>query len=65
MATQLTEEEIDMIAEKAAEKAIAKMTGLMYQEVGRTIITKFFFIVGLIAVGAMVGLKAAGVKLGI
>jgi hypothetical protein len=65
MATQLTEDEIDMIAEKAAEKAISKMTGLMYQEVGRTIITKFFFIVGLIAVGIMVGLKAAGIKLGI
>lgn len=62
MATQLTEEEIDMIAEKAAQKAIAKMTGAVYQEVGRTVISKFFFIIGLLAVGAFAGIKAMGFK---
>lgn len=61
MATQLTEDEIDLIAEKAAEKAIAKMTGMMYEEVGRTIITKFFFIIGLLGVGVFIGLKASGI----
>lgn len=61
----LTDEQIDEIAEKAAQKAIDKMTGAVYQEVGKTVITKFFFIIGLIAVGIAVGLKAAGFKLGI
>lgn len=61
MATQLTEDEIDLIAEKAAEKAIAKMTGMVYEEVGRTIITKFFFIIGLLGVGVFIGLKASGI----
>lgn len=58
--TPLTEEEIEMIAEKAAEKAVAKMTGLMYQEVGKTVIKRFFWFVGLLAVGILAGAKYAG-----
>lgn len=60
MPTQLTEEEIDEIAEKAAEKAISKMTDKMYEEVGRTLISKFFFIIGLLGVGVYIGLKSVG-----
>jgi hypothetical protein len=57
---QLTESQIDEIASKAAEKAIAKMTGQLYQEVGKTVVKKFFWFVGLLAVGVIAGWQAAG-----
>jgi hypothetical protein len=50
----LTDEQIEDIAERAAEKAVAKLTGMMYQEIGKTVATKFFWIIGTIAV-AVVG----------
>jgi hypothetical protein len=50
----LTEEQIDEIAEKAAQKALGKMTNLMYQEIGKTVASKFFLIIGTLAV-AVVG----------
>jgi hypothetical protein len=56
----LTDEEIDLIAEKAAEKAVAKMTTMVYREVGQTIIQKFFWIVGLSSVGVYVYLQQKG-----
>jgi len=49
MTISLTDEEIELIAEKAAEKAVAKMTNLVYREVGRGIINKFFWIVGVLS----------------
>lgn len=61
VATPLTEEEIEMIAEKAAEKAVAKMTGILYREVGRTIIQRFVWIVGVLAVTAYIYLQQKGI----
>lgn len=60
MPTHLTEEQMEEIADRAAEKAVAKMTGKMYQEVGKTVVGKFFWIVGLLAVGIMAGIQVAG-----
>lgn len=57
----LTDEQIDLIAEKAAEKAVAKMTSMMYREVGKGVVDKFFWIVGLSAVGVYVWLQQKGV----
>jgi hypothetical protein len=56
----LTDEQIDHIAEKAAAKAVAKMTGMFYQEVGKTVIQRFFMVVGLIAVGVAAGIHYMG-----
>lgn len=56
---KLTEEQIEEIAEKAAEKAVAKMTGLMYQEVGKTVMSKFFWFIGLLTVGVIAGFQYA------
>lgn len=56
----LTDEEIDIIAEKAAEKAVAKMTTAVYREVGRTIVQRFFWIVGLSALGLYFWLQSKG-----
>lgn len=55
----LTEEQVDMIAEKAATKAVIRMTGKMYEEVGKTIIQKFFWLIGLLAVGIIAGYQYA------
>ena len=57
----ITDEEIELIAEKAAEKAVAKMTTMVYREVGRTIVHRFFWIVGLSAVGLYVYLQQRGI----
>jgi len=55
----LNEDQIDYIAEKAAAKAVARMTGKMYEEVGKTIVSKFFWLVGLLAVGIVAGYQYA------
>jgi len=60
MSITLTDEEIDLIAEKAAEKAVAKMTSMVYREVGRTIVQRFFWIVGLSAIGVYIYLQQKG-----
>lgn len=52
MTLRLTDEQIDEIAEKAAEKAVAKMTAMVYQEVGKGVINKLLWVVGVIAVAA-------------
>lgn len=56
----LTDEEIEMIAEKAAQKAVARMTNDLYREVGRGVVNKFFWIVGLSTIGVYVYLQQKG-----
>lgn len=56
---QLNESQVEEIAELAAKKAVAMMTAQVYQEVGKTVIRRFFFIVGLIAVGVIAGVHFA------
>jgi len=57
----LSEAVIEEIAEKAAEKAVEKMTHLIYQEVGKTVISRLFYIIGVISVAAYLWLKAKGI----
>jgi uncharacterized hydantoinase/oxoprolinase family protein len=57
----LTDATIEQIAEKAAEKAIKKLTNHVYQEVGRSVISKFFYIVGACSLGFYLWLKSKGV----
>ena len=58
----LTDEQyIEEIAEKAAEKAIEKLTAHVYQEVGRSIVSKLFYIVGACSLGAYLWLKNKGI----
>jgi diaminopimelate decarboxylase len=57
----LTEEQIEQIAEKAAEKAIEKLTSHVYQEVGRSVVSKIFYLVGACAIGLFLWLKSKGV----
>ena len=52
---------LEKIAEKAAEKAIKKLTNHVYQEVGRSVISKFVYIVGACSLGLYLWLKSKGV----
>jgi len=57
----LDDSEIEKIAEKAAEKAIEKLTNHVYQEVGRSVFSKFVYIVGACSLGLYLWLKSKGV----
>ena len=56
----LTEDQIEYIAEKAAEKAIEKLTGDVYKAVGKSVVSKFLWIVGASAVGVWIWAKKNG-----
>ena len=47
----ISEELLEQIAEKAAEKAIIKMETKLYTEVGKSFISKFTKVVGVVIVG--------------
>jgi hypothetical protein len=56
----LTEAQVEEIAEKAAQKAISKLTGHIYQEVGKSVISKLFYIIGACSIGIYLWLKSKG-----
>lgn len=43
---QFSDEYIEKIAERAATKAIAELTNGVYRSVGKSVISKFFWVVG-------------------
>tara|TARA_R110000772_G_scaffold23646_3_gene63151 strand:+ start:316 stop:498 length:183 start_codon:yes stop_codon:yes gene_type:complete len=48
---KLTEEQMDEIAERAAEKTVKKWRDGIYQEVGKNVLSKFLYIIGACAIG--------------
>lgn len=58
--TPLSDAQIEKIAEKAADKAVAKLTDRVYRDVGKSVIQKFIYIVGVIGVAAFLWLQAKG-----
>lgn len=57
----LTEAQIEEIAERAANKAVAKLTDQVYREVGKNVVQKFTYIVGAIAVALFLWLQTKGI----
>lgn len=53
--------ELEKLAERAAEKAIEKLTNHVYQEVGKSVVSKFVYIVGACSVGLYLWMKSKGV----
>lgn len=51
---------MEELAEKAADRAIAKLTATVYQEVGRSVINKMFYITGALALGVYLWAKGQG-----
>lgn len=56
---RLSDEQMDQIAEKAAERALAKV----YEEVGKSVAKKLLWLLGAGMVGLVMLLGRAGVKL--
>jgi len=59
--TWLTDEQIDEIAGRAADMAVYKLTETAYKAVGKSIIEKMFWIVGVVTIGLYLWLKEKGV----
>lgn len=59
----LSEEQIEAIAEKAADRAVKKLTDQVYREVGRGVLARFAWLVGAAAIGVYLWLDTKGVKL--
>ncbi len=58
--SHLTEEQIEKIASLAADKAVKKMTDDAFKAVGKTVVEKLFWIVGVLALGTFAWLQATG-----
>lgn len=58
-AAVLSDEQIEMIAEKAAEKALLKV----YANVGRGIINKLAFVIGACVIGILLWMGGKGITL--
>ena len=57
---KLTDEQIDAIAEKAADKAVSKITDMAYKQVGKSVISKLFYVTGVIVVAGYLYLQNHG-----
>ena len=51
---------IEEIAERAAKKAVAKMTDNLYKDIGRGVVAKTTWIVGVVTVGMYFWLQGKG-----
>ena len=58
MSTNLSEAEMDAIAERAADRAIRKM----YEQIGKSVAQKVYWAVGIVVVGMMMLLAGNGIK---
>jgi hypothetical protein len=56
----LSDEDIDRIAEKAAEKAVQIIKDDFYRDVGKTTINKFLWLVGAITIAVGVYMQQKG-----
>jgi len=58
--SQLSDEQLEEIAERAAEKAIAKVTQDLYTSIGKAVLTKVVWSVGVAWVALIIWLNAKG-----
>lgn len=56
-AHQLSDEQIELIAEKAAQKAVAKLTEEFYKQVGKSVVDKFLIVLGAVTLAGVVWFK--------
>ena len=52
---------LEKIAEKAAEKALEKLTDHLYREVGKSVVEKLFYLIGVCVVALYLWLQHKGV----
>lgn len=58
--THISDEQIEEIAEKAAEKAIEMMTAGVYQSIGKSVVNKALWLIGALSLGAWLWAKKNG-----
>ena len=58
--TWLTDDQIDEVAERAADLAVKKMTENAYKAVGKSVIEKLFYIVGVLTLALYLWAKEKG-----
>lgn len=56
----LSNEQINAIAERAADKAVEKITQHIYNEIGRTVLQKSLWIIGACTLGIYAWLQSKG-----
>jgi hypothetical protein len=57
---ELSDEQIEEIAERAAKKAIEMAKTEFYTDVGHTVINKFYWLVGIVVAGSFLWLNSKG-----
>ena len=57
---ELSDDQIEDIAERAATRAVSKVKGEFYEEVGKGVMSKLYWLVGIILVGAYAWMVAHG-----
>ena len=57
----LDEKSMDRIAERAAKRAIEKLTDHFYHEVGKSVVEKLFYLIGVCTVALYLWLRNKGV----
>jgi hypothetical protein len=58
MSANLTEAEMDAIAERAADRAIRKM----YEQIGKSVAQKIYWAIGIVGVGMVMLLAGNGIS---
>jgi len=58
MSANLSEAEMDEIAERAADRAIRKM----YEQIGKSVAQKVYWFIGIVVVGMLMMLAGNGMK---
>lgn len=53
----LSDEQIELIAEKAAQKAVAKLTEEFYKQVGKSVVDKFLIVLGAATLAGLIWVK--------
>lgn len=56
----LTEAQMDKIAERAATKAVEKLTDRAYREIGKSVVSKFLWIVGVLSAAVFLWFQSKG-----
>ena len=56
----LSEEQVELIAERAAEKAVTKLTDHIYTEIGRGVIKRIVYVCGAFVVGIVLWARKQG-----
>lgn len=57
----LSEAQMEQIADKAAEKAVEKVMNHMYQEVGKRVLSRVMWLLGVATVALLVWLTSHGI----